>query len=313
MGQLAQKTTMLRRWAKMLGGGTAVAVQQGRGRACSPGELHGYWNDLTGKVSPDTLLDNQGVPLSVIARNAHVHFPIAIFQYALGCNDLYLLKGDRRYLNALAVCAEWAASAQRSDGSWDAFGPIGSRKYTVSSMAQAEGASMLLRAGHLLKEPSYENRARCAIDFMLMPLAKGGTSIYESDKLFLEEYPQKPRRSVMNGWIFSLFGLYDISLVDASYVEAFQCSARTFAAHLGDYDAGYWSYYDLERRIASPAYHELHIAQLEELATITNMPEFEEFAKKLARYQENGLNRVRAIARKVGQKFAEKSDAVIVQ
>lgn len=313
MGQLSQKTTMLRRWAKMLGGGTAVAVEQGRGRVCVPGELRGYWNDLTGKVSPDTLLDGDGVPLSVIAGGERVNFPIAIFQYALGCNDLYLIDGGRKHLDALGACASWAAAAQRPDGSWDAFGPIGSAKYTVSSMAQAEGASVLLRAARLLDEPSYEERAKAAVDFMLRPLAEGGCSVREEGQLFLEEYPQVPRRSVMNGWVFSLFGLYDMSLTDDSYAESFVCSAGTLAEHLGDYDAGFWSYYDLEHRMASPAYHKLHIAQMEELAAITGMTEFSAFAEKLSRYQGVGLNRVRAVARKVGQKLTEKSDAVIVQ
>lgn len=313
MGQLSQKATMLRRWAKMLGGGTAVAVEQGHGRACVLGELRGYWNDLTGKVSPETLLDEDGVPLSAIAGDERVHFPIAIFQYALGCNDLYLIDGGREHLDALGACASWAVTAQRPDGSWDAFGPIGSAKYTVSSMAQAEGASMLLRAARLLNESFYEERAKAAVDFMLRPLAEGGCSVRENGQLFLEEYPQVPRRSVMNGWVFSLFGLYDMSLTDDSYAENFERSARTLAEHLGDYDAGFWSYYDLERRMASPAYHKLHIAQMEALAAITDMTEFSAFAERLSRYQGSGLNRARAIVRKVGQKLTEKSDAVIVQ
>lgn len=313
MGQLAQKATMLRRWARMLSGGTAVAVEQGRGRACMPGELRGYWNDLTGKVSPNTLLDEGGVPLSVIAGGKRAHFPIAIFQYALGCNDLYLLEGKEEHLDALSACASWAAGIQRPDGSWDAFGPIGSTKYTVSSMAQAEGASVLLRAARLLGEAGYEGRARAAIDFMLRPIDEGGTAAYEYGELFLEEYPQEPRRFVMNGWAFSLFGLYDISLVDASCSKPFEKSTRTLAAHLGDYDAGYWSYYDLERRIASPAYHGLHITQMEEFAAATGMGEFASFAERLRGYQKSGLNRTRAVARKVSQKLTEKSDTVIVQ
>ena len=62
MSQLAQKVTMLKRWAKILVGSTEVAVKQGPGRCCRTCELAGYWNDLTGKVSPNTLLDDGGVP-----------------------------------------------------------------------------------------------------------------------------------------------------------------------------------------------------------------------------------------------------------
>jgi hypothetical protein len=312
-GQLSQKVTMLRCWGKILGGGTAVAVEQGRGRASEPGQLLGYWNDLTGKVSADTLLDSEDVPLSVIAGGERRHFPIAIFQYALGCNDLYLIKGQERHLRALRTCADWAIAHQREDGSWDAFGPIGSTRYTVSSMAQGEGASLLLRASRLLDNASYSKSAKGAIDFMLRPLVEGGTAIYENEELFLEEYPQTSRRSVMNGWIFSLFGLYGMSLADPSYTEVFELSAHTLVNHLSDYDAHYWTYYDIEHRIASPAYHKLHISQLQELGEISGMPEFTAFAEKLEGYQSDGVKRAKALIRKLGQKVTEKSDAVIVQ
>ena len=141
MGQIAQKMTMLKRWSKMLTGKTAVAVEQSMGRAYNVGQLSGYYNDLTGKVTGSTLLDEGGVPVSVIAGGARVHFPIAIFQYGLGCYDLSILRSDEveRFLDALRVCSDWAIGAQRDDGSWDAFGPIGSAKYSVSSMAQGEG------------------------------------------------------------------------------------------------------------------------------------------------------------------------------
>lgn len=81
MGQIAQKMTMLKRWSKMLTGKTAVAVEQSMGRAYNVGQLSGYYNDLTGKVTGSTLLDEGGVPVSVIAGGApgafpHRHFPI---------------------------------------------------------------------------------------------------------------------------------------------------------------------------------------------------------------------------------------------
>lgn len=315
MSQLAQKTTMLRRWAKILAGSTEVAVEQGPGRCCRAGELAGYWNDLTGKVSPNTLLDDNGVPLSVIAGGRKVNFPIAVFQYALGRYDLSLLEpeGAEEHLAALKACADWALASQRADGSWDAFGPIGSSKYTVSSMAQGEGCSMLLRAHRALSDDRYLEAALDAARFMLADVADGGTAIREGGGLFLEEYPQQPRRSVMNGWVFSLFGLYDASLADGSFREPFSLSSQTLANHLDDYDSGYWSLYDLERRIASPAYHTLHIAQLRAMAELAGDDRFSDKAERFEGYAAKRVNRIRAIAGKVAQKLTEKSDAVIVQ
>lgn len=315
MSQLSQKATVLKRWARILTGGTEVAVEQGIGRCFHVGELAGYWNDLTGKVSPNTLLDREGVPVSVIAGGRKVNFPIAVFQYALGRYDLSLLEPGRagEHISALKVCADWAIASQRADGSWDAFGPIGSRKYTVSSMAQGEGCSMLLRAHRALSDDRYLEAALEAARFMLADFADGGTAIREGGGLFLEEYPQEPRRSVMNGWVFSLFGLYDASLADGSFWKPFALSSQTLACHLDDYDSGYWSLYDLERRIASPAYHTLHIAQLRAMAELSGDDRFSDKAARFEGYAARRANRIHAIAGKVVQKLTEKSDAVIVQ
>lgn len=315
MSQLVQKATMFKRWAKILAGSTEVAVEQGPGRCCRVGELAGYWNDLTGKVSPNTLLDDVGIPLSVIAGGKKTYFPIAVFQYSLGCHDLSLLEPERadEYLVALEVCADWALSVQRADGSWDTFGPIGSEKYTVSSMAQGEGCSMLLRAYRVFSNDQYLNAALAAARFMLLNIADGGTAVYEGGDLFLEEYPQEPRRSVMNGWVFSLFGLYDASLVDATFKEPFERSVNTLARYLDNYDNGYWSLYDLEHRIASPAYHTLHIAQLHMMTNLTGDARFSAMADRFEAYATKRTNRLYAIASKAFQKVTERSDAVIVQ
>lgn len=315
MGQVAQKLTMLKRWAKIVSGKTAVAVDQGQGQAYEIGSLAGYYNDLTGKVTDSTLLDEGGIPLSVIAGGERVHFPIAIFQYGLGCYDLSILKPNEaeRHLASLRACADWAVETQREDGSWDAFGPIGSARNTVSSMAQGEGCSMLLRVHAAFGDIRYREAALKAASFMLLDMDKGGVSAYDGDELFLEEYPQRPRRSVMNGWIFSLFGLYDAALVDERFEDPFKRSAETLAKHLDDYDAGYWTYYDLEHRIASPAYHKLHIAQLRAMADLTGDVRFTANADVYERYQGSSNNRRKAIFKKALQKLTEKSDAVIVQ
>lgn len=313
--QLKQKTTMMRRWVKIIAGGTEVAVEQGPGRCYRIGSIAGYWNDLTGKVSPNTLLDDSGVPLTVIAGGRKVHFPIAVFQYALGRYDWSLLEPQYAeiHLQSFKTCAEWALDSQSPDGSWDAFGPIGSTKYTVSSMAQGEGCSMLLRAYKTFSDSRYLDAAISAVRFMLQNFESGGTALYEGEDLYLEEYPQKPRRSVMNGWIFSLFGLYDATLINSEFEVPFHKSCDTLARHLNNYDNGYWSLYDLERRIASPAYHTLHIAQLQVLSKLSGDERFFKKAELFRKYSTKNVNRFRAIAKKIIQKITEKSDAVIVQ
>ena len=313
--QLELKAAMLKRWVKIITRRTAVAVNQGPGKYYKIGEIGGYYNDLTGKVSPNTILDEGGIPISLIAGGKRVHFPIAVFQYALGCWDKALIENWRseELLFYFLRCAEWTLEAQREDGSWDAFGSLGSSKYTVSSMAQGEGASLLVRAGIAFADEKYIDAAKAACQFMLKPYEKGGTCCRVGNDLYLEEYPQDPRRSVMNGWIFSLFGLYDLSLVESSFSESFEASTSTLARHLDDYDLGYWSYYDLERRIASPFYHRLHIAQLRVMSDLTNNQVFSIKAQKFEDYQTNAINVSIATFYKMTQKILEKADMQVLQ
>lgn len=301
--QLSQKIAMFKRWAKILGGKTAVAVEQGPSKYFSTTEIAGYYNDLTGKVSSNTLLDDNGIPLPVTAGGDKTHFPTAIFQYGLGCYDLYLGNADKQMLCRFMRCAAWALDAKRADGSWDAFGAIGSMRYGISSMVQGEGASVLLRAYSQTDDVRYLLVAKQAIDFMLQPFEKGGPAFYIGDDLFLEEYPQIPHRSVLNGWIFSLFGIYDLNLIDTWYKAIFYKTTQTLSVYLSHYDAGFWSYYDLEKRIASPAYHKLHIALLQVMAKLTGNCVFLQAAQKFANYQLNPINRLRAIIIKIVQKL----------
>lgn len=70
MGQIAQKAAMFKRWAKIISGKTAFALEQGEGRAYEAHRISGYYNDLAGKVSSATLLDD----------NFHMRFPSLCLQ-----------------------------------------------------------------------------------------------------------------------------------------------------------------------------------------------------------------------------------------
>ena len=311
---IRKKTALVRRWIRIAAGRSVTAVKQDAGKHYSRNEINGYYNDLTLKVSKGTMLSSDGIPLSEIAGGEKVHFPIAVFQYGLACFDLFLDARTPEHLDIFRRIADWALQMQRGNGSWDAFGPMKSSKYTVSSMCQGEGASLLFRAGKEFNDDKYTAAAFKAIDLMLCSIEDGGTSVYEDGGLFLEEYPQKPRRSVLNGWIFSAFGLYDASLMEpAKYKGAFFQTVDTICSRLIEYDNGYWSMYDALGKIASPAYHELHIALLTVLYDLTEREELLNYRNKFVQYNLKKRNRIRAILNKFCQKISEDTDVVTVQ
>lgn len=82
---------------------------------------------------------------------------------------------------------------------------------TQSAMCQSEGVSVLLRAYMESNDKKYYLNAKKAIDFMLKD---GDTTLYENENIIFQEYVSSYNLSVLNGWIFSIFGHYDFTLIN---------------------------------------------------------------------------------------------------
>jgi hypothetical protein len=300
---------MLRNWAGMARGKSYWHRAQGIGRAFVPGMLKGYFNDLTHKAQWEGEIDEHGIPVSVFAGKK-VNWPVTVLQKGLGHWDLWLAsaqtsESDRRGFED-AAC--WALRTQDADGGWRF--PLALHPQAISPLScisQGEGASLLVRAYSASNDARFLHGAERAIDAMLRPVTSGGTAVYEGQSLFLEEIPKARRTTILNGSIFALFGIYDLSLVkeDAGTRDALSAAVRGVAANLSCYDNGYWSLYDLQGTIASPFYHKLHIAQLEALGL--SFPEYGGiFAEARSRFIEQYNCRrqlIHAVSAKIVQKL----------
>lgn len=311
------KITLLKRWISIVLGKNRVTVEQGIGKFYSKNGIEGYYNDLTGKVSDKTILDSRGIPVNMIEGSKLVYFPISIFQYALGLWDLLIKTNKVEYSGHFIVITDWIVEHQQENGSWNCFAPIGYKKLTVSSMGQGEAISVLLRAFKLTGEIKYADAAEKAINFMMLPVESGGTLRIEEDDYIFEEYAdiEGVKKSVLNGWIFSLFGVYDYIKYknDKNIEDVFRKSINSLKSNLEEYDIGYWSYYDKTKRIASPAYHELHIILLKTIADITEDNYFLDVAKRWESYSNNKGKMICAIVRKAVQKLQESPEGIIIK
>lgn len=294
----------VKKWAKMLCGKSISHVNQGIGKIYSLHDIKGYYNDLTEKVTKDKNYNNLILPMLKIENGTKILFPIDIFQYGLGSYDLYLLKKKKIFLKKFKLCTEWAIDNQELNGSWNTFF-FKQPEAPYSSMAQGEGISLLLRAYKEFHDPKCLKAAKKAIKFMIAPLDDGGTARYVDEEVYFQEYTNKP--TVLNGWIFSLFGLYDYLKIvnDDKIKDIYDKSIRTLINRMEDYDNFYWSKYDIDKMLASPFYHKLHIAQLEVMHNITGEKIFGEYAKKWENYTKNPFNRIKAFAIKAYQKIIE--------
>ena len=295
----------IKKWYLMLSGKSILHVNQDLGKCFSATEIKGYYNNLTEKVTKEKeLLETDKLPRLKTENGKTVLFPVGIFQYGLGAYDLFILDRNKIYLEKFRQCVEWTVTNQEESGAWKNFDYVFPDD-PYGAMCQGEGASLLIRAYKQYGDKKYLDAAIKAIDFMLKPVEEGGTSDYIDGGLILLEFTNSA--AVLNGWIFALFGLYDLVLVTDTekYKKALKNTVNTIINKLPDFDCGYWSMYDLNGKITSPFYHNLHIAQMQAMYMITNEKVFDEYAKKWELYRNKFFNSKFAFVKKAMQKIME--------
>ncbi len=181
---------------------------------------------------------------------------------------MWLLTKSKKDYEEFIKLSYWVVERQDNEGGWEIGSFLGgkcSSKY--SAMVQGEAISLLIRAWLSTNEVVFRSAAEKALCLLIKPVENGGVCYILSGNIFLEEAPTSPRNTILNGWIFAMIGLYDYYLAfnDLKVKDLLMKTLLTLKSHLSDYDAGYWSYYDIRRHISSPFYHNLHIAQLKAL------------------------------------------------
>lgn len=304
------------RWVKVIMGRSYYHQPQHLGKAFRPEKLVGYFNDLTGKTRWIGAFDEHGIPVNLLADGRRIHFATTIVQKALGHWDQWLLTKDGAHEEEFLKLCGWLLMRQDRNGGWPVWSELdipASSPY--SAMTQGECISAFMRAWKLTSDSAYIEGASCALRLMCRPIEKGGTAIFEGQFLFLEELPIIPRSSVLNGWIFALFGLYDFWLAtnDKDSYKYFILSFNTLKYNLRKYDTGYWSYYDMRGHLSSPFYHDLHINQLIALSMIDNDILITNCLNLWIRYRNSCKNRSLAFVVKSIQKLRDPGEAVIIQ
>lgn len=293
----------LRRWVKMLTGNSISHVNQGVGKYYSLSEVKGYYNDLTEKVKRDHPEEISYLPKTDLKNKESVIIPINVFQYGLGVYDMSLSSQNAQLLEKFRYICEWAYVNQEESGAWINFDCI-HPDAPYSAMAQGEGASLLIRAYIQFQDIKFLEAARKSIDFMLLSVNDGGTTLYLDEKIYFLEYTNKS--VVLNGWIFSIFGLFDYTKVcsDNKYFEILNKTLITLESTLNIFDLNFWSSYNLDNSIiTSKFYHDLHISQLVVLHSLFNTKSFETYANRWRNYSKSKLKRIKAFIIKAIQKI----------
>lgn len=167
-----------------------------------------------------------------------------------------------------------------------------------SSMGQGHALSVLSRAYyHSGGDVKYLQAALAGLKPFNVSSREGGVLAMFLDQVpWYEEYPTQPSSFVLNGFIYSLLGLYDLMSVAPrdQRVEAaklFKQGMNSLKQLLPIYDTGSGSVYDLRHftvglppNLARWDYHATHVNQLLLLTTLDNDPVLSETAERWAGY-----------------------------
>ncbi len=251
--------------------------------------------------------DAKGIPIRVYLSVGPQYNPTRIAAYALAHFNRYLHTKNKKNRQCFLQAADWFL--QSPDGRWTYDYPwAGLSPPWVSAMAQGEGISVLIRAWVLTREMQFLNQARKAVVPFMVPISEGGVrSTLPDGSSFLEEYPTSPPDHVLNGFLYALIGLVDLHRVDPKTASSvgLEDLLESLERNISLWDAGFWSLYDLSylrTKVPNPAttsYHNLHVAQLRFLGSMTRRPRLIEVAQRWAMFARHPLKRWRAFIGKV--------------
>lgn len=243
--------------------------------------------------SSNIIFDKDGLP-KVFYGNDYYYNPVTLAQYGLSIYGKYLNGEDTK--EQLLKVADTLISLQGSNGAflynfpWKYY--LNDEEYKpgwVSGMAQGQGLSLLSRAYKLTGDLKYITAGRKALEFLTTPVKQGGVmedlsylDVAFKDHIIFEEYISETPAYTLNGFMFTLLGLYDWSNIEiddsSKYIskDYFNKGIETLKVTLPFYDLGGFTAYDLSYMVNGNRqphigvnYHGVHIYLLRALYSVT--------------------------------------------
>jgi heparosan-N-sulfate-glucuronate 5-epimerase len=259
------------------------------------------------------ILDADGVVMEYYdnAGLGREYSPTAVAEAALGYYDRWLVDTDSAKAAtdraAFMTQVKWLLANQTADGRWLFKFAWGRQKVPWwSAMTEGLAMSVLLRAYGLAGDPACLTAISRAVTTFGRSVGKSNGVVAPvvvkpkrgKSKTYVvyQEYQPGYVQNVLNGWMFSLVGLYETAtyLHDGAALEALTKPDRGYAAVkalLPYYDTGNWSRYNITdpakeqlTRFSTLNYHNLVIGQLRYMTKISGDGTFAKWADHFQNY-----------------------------
>jgi len=251
--------------------------------AALPGSLryHVHSNELFFDMMK---LDDDGIPVHLTRTFGPAYNPAYVAWYGLVSLDRWLQELDpageavfRKQIDWLAEHAKpwthgarvWTYDVELAEGR----GLL--RPPWISAMAQGLAISALVRGYRLFRTGSLLELAHAAARVFAHLIEDGGVASAEGGFRLYEEYPCYPLPRVLDGFLFSLLGLYDLwaESADPAVGELFQAGVSGLTHKLDHWDyRSKWSWYGDRVYLAPTHYHCLNTMLLGSVARLAGNP-----------------------------------------
>lgn len=281
----------------------------------SPTVLGRYYLDFISKIDYPGKFNKEGIPLFKLKAHADIEHPTVISQYAFGLFEKLYKENysNKNLLIKYLALADWFDHNKVKIGNsycWyiriDYNPEYHLPNPWISAMAQGQAISVLTRATLMTGNKKYESIANDALNIFQVDVKNGGLLNHFNSFPVFEECPtpNKPM-VVLNGFIFALFGLYDLYLLNRNEeaIYLFNQGVQSVKKLLPNFDTGRWTNYYLfdypKNYYSSFTYHYLVAEQLRSLYFISGDKVFLEYSERWHRYSKSIINRSLALFKKL--------------
>ncbi len=272
-------------------------------------------------------LDRDGIPkihsyIDVQEGKGYYYYPITIGQYGLSVFHSYLKTGSIEKKVQFLRIGDWFYNnfTENNDTGIFWLTHVPKPEYKISrpwksAFAQSRGLSILLRAWQMTGRKEYFDVCKKALIPFTVDIRDGGVSANLRNGFpFYEEYVADEPTMVLDGHLFSLFGLYDFIRAVPESIDAeshllskklFNAGIKSLTHWLPEFDMKYWLRFNLCRMDHYPetdpctiGYLRLINTQLKILSRLSENDFLSQFQFKIEKY-----DRIYNIARMYPVKF----------
>ena len=265
--------------------------------------LHYYlWNQSLFLDHLD--FDEHEIPRKRYRAQGPQYNPLFIAWWGLSNLEQYLRTQHHEYLRKFLVQVAWlkANAVRRTDGAmvWPCYfdWQEGLCKLTspwISAMYQGVVISTLVRAYRINGDRELLDLCKDATLVFSRSIEDDGVRTLEGGKTLYEEYPVRPLPRVLDGFLFSLLGLYDLAVETGSSEirRLFEDGIDGLKSTLPFWNyRNKWSWYGSHGYLCPPHYHKLNTVLLSILGRLTDDDDLRHFARLWDTQRRSVLDRI---------------------